>query len=119
MSVEVNSSDRQLARTGESDYHAVLLRVIQSTTTDPAQLRNLVYELARIKLRRETWLQEPALGRDEAQEHLKALEEAIADVEAITSQDDDVRPMTSQELAPLSIDRRPDGEIQIIDPPPN
>jgi hypothetical protein len=117
MSVEPTKGDRQLARPGESDYHAVLLRVIQSTTQDPAQLRSLVYELARIKLRRETWLQEPALGPDEAKEHLRALEEAIADVEALTGNEDDLRPSRSQDLAPISVDRRGDGEVTIIDPP--
>lgn len=119
MNADPKHGKGQLARAGESDYHAVLLRVIQSTTKDPAQLRNLVYELARIKLRRETWLQDPPLNRDEANEHLRALEAAIADVEAITAQDDTgpIRPASSTDLMPLGIDRRPDGEITIIDPP--
>jgi hypothetical protein len=119
MNADPKQSKGELARAGQSDYHTVLMRVIQSTTQDPQQLRNLVYELARIKLRRETWLQEPALSADDAKDHLLALEAAIADVEAITAQDDTdpIQRSSSNELMPISIERRPDGEITIIDPP--
>ena len=44
-----NSADRAL----QADFGVVLSRVIDSIENDPAQLRHAVYELARMKLRRE------------------------------------------------------------------
>jgi hypothetical protein len=44
----------------------VLSRVIGSIEDDPAQLRNAVYELARIKLRKEAWRRNPAINFLEA-----------------------------------------------------
>ena len=87
MNPEPKHGKGELARVGEANYHTALMRVIQATTKDPAQLRSLVYELARIKLRRETWLQDLPLSQAEAKEHLRALESAIADIESVTPED--------------------------------
>jgi hypothetical protein len=42
-----------LAPAPEVDFALVLSRVIASAEDDPAQLRNIIYELARIKLQEE------------------------------------------------------------------
>ena len=69
------------ARAAPSAYQSTLLRIIESTTNDPAQLRHLVYELARLNLKRETWQTRPALTPAEVRECLRALETAITRVE--------------------------------------
>jgi len=136
MNADPTESKGQLARAAPSDYHTVLLRVIRSTTQDPAQLRSLVYELARIKLRRETWLQDTPLDPEAAKEHLRALESAIADVEAITASDDHpalpppAPPATgpretgqiisnARDLEPISVGWGSNGDVTILEPPPD
>jgi hypothetical protein len=48
------------------EFAVVLSRVIESIEDDPAPLlRNAVYELARIKLRREAWQRNPAMNLSE------------------------------------------------------
>lgn len=49
----------------ELDFSLVLARVIGSIENDPTQLRNVVYELARIKLEREVWQRHPPLSMAE------------------------------------------------------
>ncbi|MGE3149835.1 MAG: hypothetical protein AB7K04_12300, partial [Pseudorhodoplanes sp.] len=110
MNIEPKHEKQQLSVPLESDYQAVLLRVIRATTQDPAQLRSLVYELARIKLKREAWMSEQPLSRAEARAHMEALEAAIADVEAVTSVDDNaVRALPDHS-------RGEDGDVTIIEP---
>ena len=48
------------ATTPEVDFALVLSRVIASAEDDPAQLRNIVYELARIKLQEEILRRSPS-----------------------------------------------------------
>jgi hypothetical protein len=50
---KIDSGKNLVARSPEVDFAVVLSRVIESIEDDPAQLRNAVYELARIKLIRE------------------------------------------------------------------
>jgi hypothetical protein len=64
----------------EVDFALVISRMIDTVKDDPAQLRKVVYELARTKLRDEIkW----ADGEEEAR-HLDALESAIHGVEGFT-----------------------------------
>src|SRR6266700_1793788 len=63
-----------------SDYQSTLLRIIDSTADDPPQLRRIIYELVRMKLRKEIG-QTPALTPSEAKECMLALETAISRVE--------------------------------------
>jgi hypothetical protein len=69
------------ARAAPSAYQSTLLRIIESTTNDPAQLRRLVYQLARLNLKRETWQSSPTFTPAEVGECLRALETAITRVE--------------------------------------
>src|SRR5713101_6241005 len=69
------------ASTGRVDYHSVLSTVIALVTKDPAQMRSLVYELARVTLRREAWNRFPPLQGAELKAQMSTLEQAISRVE--------------------------------------
>jgi hypothetical protein len=66
----------------QEDYYSVLARMIAATTEDENQLRRMVYELARQKLRRQLYLQHHHLRRPEMEDQLIQLEAAIAQIEA-------------------------------------
>jgi hypothetical protein len=83
------------AKSPEIDFAVVLSRVIASIEDDPAQLRNAVYELARIKLRREAWQRNPPLKLGEARHLTLALESAIERVETIYSRHDELKALRS------------------------
>jgi hypothetical protein len=68
-----------------TDYDTVLLRKIQETYDDPAKLREVVYEAARLALRWQVQEQGPRLGDLQSRRHLSELEDAIARVEAASS----------------------------------
>jgi hypothetical protein len=78
------------------EFAVVLSRVIESIEDDPAPLlRNAVYELARIKLRREAWRRNPAINLSEVRCLMLALESAIEGVETIYSKQDELRVLQS------------------------
>jgi hypothetical protein len=78
------------------EFAVVLSRVIESIEDDPAPLlRNAVYELARIKLRREAWRRNPAINLSEVRGLMLALESAIEGVETIYSKQDELRALQS------------------------
>src|SRR5262245_66046072 len=83
--------------TPEVDFALVLARVIDDVNQDPAELRRAVYELARIKLQRESWRRDPPLDIGEMRKLTKALETAMERVEAFPPQRDDARALTSIE----------------------
>jgi hypothetical protein len=98
MTPEPNESDSRkdlAAKSPEIDFAVVLSRVIASIEDDPAQLRNAVYELARIKLRREAWRRDPPLKLGEARHLTLALESAIERVETIYSKYDELKALRS------------------------
>jgi hypothetical protein len=100
MTPEPNESDSRkdlAAKSPEIDFAVVLSRVIASIEDDPAQLRNAVYELARIKLRREAWQRNPPLKLGEARQLTLALESAIERVETIYSKYDDLKALRSRD----------------------
>lgn len=115
---DVSRSDRpQPDRTGDpprsvpasaapSAYQATLLRIIESTTNDPAQLRRLVYELARLNLKRETWQANPTFTPAEVRECLLALETAIGRVES---------DFARAELTDLAFPRLSSDPAQLVD----
>src|SRR5262249_55159512 len=92
---EIVSGKNLATRSPEVDFAVVLSRVIGSLEDDPAQLRNAVYELARIKLRREAWRRNPAINFLEARRLTLALESAIERVETIYSKHDELRALQS------------------------
>jgi hypothetical protein len=65
-----------------TDYYTVLAKQIGETTNDPARLRQVVYEAARLALDRELRTHEPPLPAAEAERHMRELENAIARLEA-------------------------------------
>jgi hypothetical protein len=92
---EIVSGKNLAARSPEVDFAVVLSRVIESIENDPAQLRNAVYELARIKLRREAWRRDSPIKLWEARHLTLALESAIERVETIYSKHDELRALQS------------------------
>jgi hypothetical protein len=63
------------------DYYSVLARAIVATAQDDTQLRRMVYELARTKLRRQLLLQFKNVSRPQMNHHLRELEIAIEQLE--------------------------------------
>jgi hypothetical protein len=94
-SQEIVSDKNCSVRPPEIDFALVLSRVIGSIENDPAQLRNAVYELARIKLRQEAWQKSPPINLLEARRLTLALESAIDRVEANHSKHDELRALQS------------------------
>src|SRR5215813_12599334 len=93
---EFGSAKNLAARPLEVEFAVVLSRVIESIEDDPAPLlRNAVYELARIKLRREAWRRNPAINLSEVSCLMLALESAIEGVETIYSKQDELRALQS------------------------
>src|SRR5262249_9364030 len=72
-------------KSSEIDFAIVLSRVIGSIENDPAQLRNAVYELARIKLETELSQREAPINVLEKGDLALALESAIDRVETVYS----------------------------------
>jgi hypothetical protein len=93
---EIGRGKNLAARPLEVEFAVVLSRVIESIEDDPAPLlRNAVYELARIKLRREAWQKNPAINLSEVRRLMLALESAIEGVETIYSKHDELRALQS------------------------
>src|SRR6266436_9452527 len=93
---EIGNGKNLAARPLEVEFAVVLSRVIESIEDDPAPLlRNAVYELARIKLRREAWKKNPAINLSEVRRLMLALESAIESVETIYSKHDELRALQS------------------------
>jgi hypothetical protein len=83
------------AKSPEVDFALVLSRVIGSIKEDPVQLRNAIYELARIKLQREAWQTNPPINILEMKRLMLALESAIERVETIYSKHDELKALQS------------------------
>src|SRR5271157_5986885 len=78
----------------QEDYYSVLARMIAATTQDEGQLRRMVYELARNKLRRQLYLQYQHLRRPDIEDQLIELETAITQLESDAAQE---IPLLSQQ----------------------
>src|SRR5262245_65417124 len=78
---QVASSNHLPANSLEVDFGIVLARMLENLKSDPSELRNAAYELARIKLQKECWLRNPPLTVLEMRRALLALEVAIESVE--------------------------------------
>src|SRR5882724_3350510 len=70
----------------EMEFSIALAGIIESSEENPAQLRNTIYELARIMLQREALQRSPAMDNSEIERRNLALESAIERVEALASQ---------------------------------
>jgi hypothetical protein len=71
------------------NYQSVLNGVIEQVRNDPARMRALVYELARLNLKREAFDNFPKLKRAEAERQFDELERAIRRIEANAEEDAD------------------------------
>jgi hypothetical protein len=65
----------------QPDYYSVLARAIASITQDEAQLRRMIYELARLKLRRQLLLRIQHVGRAGMDRQVQEFETAIDQIE--------------------------------------
>src|SRR5499427_9906245 len=92
---EIVSGKNLSAKSSEIDFAIVLSRVISSIENDPAQLRNTVYELARIKLQTELSQREAPINVSEKGDLALALESAIDRVETVYSKHDHLRRLQS------------------------
>jgi hypothetical protein len=101
---EIGSGKNLTARLPEVELAVILCRVIESIEPHPAQLRNAVYELARIKLRKEACRTHPPISWRRL---TLALESAIESVETIYSRPDGLRALRS--LDRVSKTRKPAG----------
>jgi hypothetical protein len=93
---EIASGNKLAAPAAEVDFALVLSRVIGCISDDPAQLRNMVYELARIRLEREVLQANAPINPLETRHlTLALLESAIERVEAFHSKHDNLKAMQS------------------------
>ena len=92
---QIGSGKNLTARLPEVELAVILCRVIESIEHHPAQLRNAVYELARIKLRKEVCRTHPPISSLEVRRLTLALESAIESVETIYSRHDELRSLHS------------------------
>ena len=98
----------------EVDFALVLSRVIASTEDDPAQLRNIVYELARIKLQEEISRRSPSSNSPGTRDLSVALESAIERVETIHSKHDSLRAIQSLDRLADTSDIKSQTPVRII-----
>jgi hypothetical protein len=79
--------DHPAERSLEVDFALVLSRTIDSIEHDPVQLRNAVYQLARVKLQNEVCGMNPPLSVEEVRHLRRALESAIRGVETFAKKE--------------------------------
>lgn len=73
-----------------SDYVSIILRAIDKAQNDPAHMRRLIYDLARISVGRQLLLNYEEIGRDGIQRHVSDLETAIKRAEILSSLEGDL-----------------------------
>ena len=83
--------DHPAERSLEVDFALVLSRIIDSVEHDPVQLRNVVYQLARVKLQNEVCGMNPPLKVEEVRHLRRALESAIRGVETFAKKEHDAQ----------------------------
>jgi hypothetical protein len=79
----------------EVNFSLLLSGVIDSIKNDPAQLRNAIYELARVQLQREAWHRNQPMNILEMRRLMLALETAIERVETNSSRQDELAALQS------------------------
>src|SRR5262245_58202705 len=118
---EIGSGKDLAARLPEVELAVILCRVIESIEHHPAQLRNAVYELARIKLRKEVSRTHPSISLGRL---TLALESTIESVETIYSRHDELRALRSlhrlvesSEIGWSEVTIKPREPLLVIDQP--
>jgi hypothetical protein len=126
MGLEIADSDSEgrADRTPAVDFSGVLTRTIESIRDDPAELRNAIYELARIKLQRVARQQQPPMTLLEERRLMLDLERAIERVETCLSGQDQIwlaknsPPALLESARPYLSELSPRTGSLIIDPSP-
>ena len=96
MSSDVSQrDDGTLPASSGVDFTLALSRMIESLKEDPSQLRNAIYELARVKLQRAAWQRDPPVNILEMRRLMLALETAIERVETVSARQDELRALES------------------------
>lgn len=72
------------------DYISIILRAINKAQNDPAHMRRLIYDLARISLGRQLLLSYEEIGSSEIQQHVSGLEAAIKKAEILSGLEGDL-----------------------------
>jgi hypothetical protein len=81
------------------DFSIVLMRTIESMKSDPSQFRNMIYEMARMRLQKEAFLRDPPMNVLEQRRLMLALETAIERVETESFVRDSL-PLLAAEMDP-------------------
>jgi hypothetical protein len=104
-----------------SSYQLTLLHIIETAANDPAGLRRVIYDLARMNLKQEIRVSRPLLTPAKARECLQALETAIARVESDLSRSERIGGSFPQLPGyPLQSEPAEDAidSMQTLPPPP-
>jgi hypothetical protein len=103
-----------------NDFSLVLLKTIEAVKNDPAQFRNLIYEMARVHLQKEAWHRDPPMNILELRRMMLALETAIERVETASAQRDAMpllAPASAVIAEPSADQVARHAPIEVIDPP--
>jgi hypothetical protein len=102
----------------DHDFSVVLAKTINAVQQDPAQFRNIIYEMARVQLQREAWRQDPPMNILELRRMMLALETAIERVETQAAQGDGLMTFTAGGLLEAATQNASaQGEVVLIHPP--
>jgi hypothetical protein len=85
-------------RLDHRDFSRMLVKVIDNVQQDPAQFRNLVYEMARVQLQREAWHRDPPMNILEIRRMMLSLERAIERVETDAALRDGIPALAPAEV---------------------
>lgn len=98
---EHGGAGRQLASQPANDFSLMLLNTIEAVKNDPAQFRNLIYEMARVSLQKEAWHRNPPMNILELRRMMLALEIAIERVETTAAQRDAVPTLAPADVSDI------------------
>jgi hypothetical protein len=93
-----------------SSYQSTLLHIIETAANDPAGMRRVIYDLARMNLKQEIQVSRPVLTPAKARECLQALETAISRVESDLSRGEHIGGWFPQ-LPPLQSEPAEDATV--------
>ena len=100
-----------------SDYVSVIARTIENAQNDPAQLRNLVYDIARSCLGRHILTNYHELGGVKGYRHMLDLENAINQVESLSQRANEALPDGSSMQLPNQPANSPDHNALVVREP--
>jgi hypothetical protein len=95
------------------DYVSIILRAIQSTQNDPARLRSLVYDVARLSLGKHVLMSYHQLGSAGLQQHVSDLETAIHQVENLAQKQ--IEDFSKKEPSQEQKEAVADLAVQLLD----